>query len=524
MRAWSRDPEIVFALLGAFIGVAGILLFLARVFPLGLVNFCFFTFLLVLLGLYRPNWCFLLLVAFMPFEIIQLSPDSLGLSLRPYQWVFLVLSLALGIRVLSGRSHFPFFMPSRLDLFLALIPIGAMISGLFSGGQGIRLGMIVASFYALYLLSRIFLKTIGDVRIALVTLFTSGLATAVYGILQNIAFERGAILHAVMPGRPNALFAEPDWLGFFMALLLAIALARLATVLRRSADNLGGHWMTLILATLILLPIIITLILTVSRSAWLAAATGIFAWTSTTLFIYGKESLRFVLQTIQTLVIIFIIALVIVIDIPLTRFDLLQRAESTATGLQEITVACNALTNLPETIQIVDELAAFGCRHVDLEDRARLRSDGFSIQTVRRPDPNVAIRSEIYLRTWEEIRSHPVLGIGWGNIGPILGMDEKGTAYNASNVWLEIILGAGITGLIGLLGALGFVGYQGVRFAFRSDRSSPEAEALPLIGAFVVTFFVFNLFNAGLLIGIIWLAFAALPVLLSSNRREAKVL
>ncbi len=521
-KTWQRDPEVVFSFLGALIGAAGIGLFLSGAFPLSPVNFWFFSGLIFLLGLYRPNWCFLLFVAVVPFEIITITPDSTLLALRPYQWVFLALAAALGTRVLTGRSHFPLFASSRLDFWLALIPAGALVSGVIGGGQGVRLGIIVASFYALYLLGRVFLKTVGDIRIALATLFASGFVTALYGIVQNAAFERGIILEAVMPGRPNALFAEPDWLGFFLVLLLVIALARLAATLRNSTDDLASNLGRISFAAFILLPIVIALILTVSRSAWLAAFAGVATWASAAVFVRGKEALRPVLQSIQLAVIVFVVALVIVIDIPLSRFDLFNRAESTATGLQEITVACSTLTNLPDTVQSVDELAAFDCRHINLEDRAALQGEGYSIQTVRRPDPNVAIRSEIYSRTWKEVRAHPVFGIGWGNVGPILGTDERGAAYNASNVWLEIALGAGIIGLVGLFGAIAYVAARALVPAIRYRERSGGMSAVPLILAFLVIFLVFNLFNAGLLIGVVWIAFAVFPPLLPSKISEKK--
>lgn len=523
MRAWQRDPEVVFSLSGALVGVTGVVLFLGNVFPLSPVNFWFFSLLLLLLGLYRPNWCFLLLVVVLPFEIVAVSPDSLALSLRPYQWIFLTLAFALGVRILSGRSRLPLLTWSHLDYFLALIPIGALISGAIGGGQGLRLSIIVVSFYALYLLGRVFLKTVGDVRIAVATLFASGLVTVLYGIIQNVAFERGVILQAVMPGRPNALFAEPDWLGFFTALLLIIALARLAAVIRHSADDLSRNWIRILLTALLLLPIVTTLILTVSRSAWLAAAAGVFVWASVTILLQGRESIRLVLQSIQTLLIVSVIALVIVIDIPLTRFDLFQRAESTATGLQEITIACDSPRELPETIEAIDELAALGCRHINLEEQTALHSAGFFIGTVRRPDPNVAIRSEIYARTWAEIKTHPVFGIGWGNIGPILGTDENGSAYNASNVWLEIILGAGVLGFVGLFGALGSIIYRGFAPVLaKSERLGEEGIAVPIVMAFLAIFFVFNLFNAGLLIGLVWLALAAFSPLLPAKISDTK--
>ncbi len=521
--AWRRDPQVVIPLLGAIASGTVVLLFLVDVFPLSPVNFWFFSVLLILLSLYRPNWSFLALVAALPFEIIVASPDSLGLSLRLYQWIFLALSLALVVRVISRRTPWPLFSASLLDCFLALIPVGAVISGLIGGGQGVRLAIIVASFYMLYLLGRVFLKTVGDVRIAVATLFASGAVTAFHGIIQNIAFERGVNLYAVMPGRPNAFFTEPDWFGFLMALLLAIALARLAAVLERFTDRSSVNFAQILLAALLLLPIVVALILTVSRSAWLGAVGGVFVWALATVVARGKESIHFVLQSIQSLVIVFVVALVIVIDLPLTRFDLLNRAESTATGLQEITVACDMPADLPETIASIDELAAFNCRHIDLEERSALQSAGVSIQTVRRPDPNVAIRSEIYAKTWRELRAHPVFGIGWGNIGAILGMDENGSAYNASNIWLEIVLGAGLIGFVGLAGAIGFILSRWFASVFHAARRESNGLAHPLVVTFLTIFFVFNLFNAGLLIGLVWIGFAVLPPLLSAVPKTEKL-
>ncbi len=513
---WRHDPQIIFSALGVFLAVSVTAFFLSGLLPLNPVNFWFFSLILFSLALYRPNWAFLAFVAMLPFETVTVSPELVGLSLRPYQWVFLALVLALGLRILSGRSRFPLFKIQKLDFFLVLLPIGALISGLIGGGEGVRLAVIVASFYGLYLLGRVFLKTVGDVRIALMTLSVSSFVTALYGIAQNIWFERGIALHTVMPGRPNAFFSEPDWLGFFVAAVAILGLAKLGETLDHSADEdvaLSGLSRTAF-AALALLPIAIVLILTVSRSAWLALLGGVFVWLSVMLFIRGKESLRLVLQSAESLVIVFVLALVIVIDIPLTRFDLFNRAESTATGLQEITVACDTLTNLPETISSVDELAAFDCRHIDLEEQSALQARGLSIQTVRRPDPNVAIRGEIYAKTWDEVRKHPVFGIGWGNIGSVLGTDEHGSSYNASNVWLETVLGAGIIGLLGLLGAFGWIAYQGFRFVLPIERTNGRFPALPLVLALATVFLIFNLFNAGLLIGVVWILFAMAPAVL----------
>lgn len=523
METWKKlllkaehDPRVWFALGGLGIGTFGVAALWFGIFPLETVNLLFFTGLLFFGALYRPNWCFLLLMATLPFETVNVVSFHSGPALRPYQWVFLVISAALLVRLFSGRTWWPLIRFERLDAWLALVPIGAIISGLMWGGEGPRLAAVVVSFYALYLLGRVFLKTTGDVHVAFITLAASGAASLCFGIIQNIAFEQGRFLQAVMPGRPNGTFAEPDWLGFFSVLLLVLAfisLYRTLKVKETETDDTDSASFRILWRSLALLPILVTVILTVSRSAWLAAALAILVWAGTALLLEGKAAVHRMLQSLEILAIVCVVSLLIVVDVPLTRFDLLNRAESTATGLQEITIACASPTNLPTEIESVNELESFGCRHIALEEREVLAQAGLSIQTTRRPDPNVLIRSGIYRQTWGEIRAHPVFGIGWGNIGTVLGRDEHGAAYNASNVWLEVLLGAGVVGLVGLLGALGeilFCLVRGVSVA----RSALIQSHAPLVLSCLSVFVIFNLFNAGLLIGFVWICFAAVPALL----------
>ncbi|QQR79061.1 MAG: O-antigen ligase family protein [Candidatus Moraniibacteriota bacterium] len=519
-RMWSADPRTVFGIVGLLIGGLGVMLMLVGAFPLGVINLVFFTLLLFLIALYRPNWGFLGLVAVLPFETVNLLPASVSVALRPYQWIFLIVALALAVRVGSRRTPWSLFRLTSLDVLLALIPLGAGVSGLMAGGAGVHNAVILASFFALYLLGRVFLRTPGDIGVAATVLAASGLVSLSFGIAQNIAFEHGQNLAAVMPGRPNGTFAEPDWLGLFAVIILLLLLAQLTPASRDRSDTLVDQLPSIVLLALPLTLVIVTLILTVSRSAWLAACVAIISWASALLIAKGKAAISLVLQSARVLVIVFGLALLIVVDIPLTRFDLLNRAGSTATGLQEITVACPIPTTLPTEIASVDDLRSFGCRHIDLEERATLAALGQSIQTIYRPDPNVVIRSSIYQRSWEEIRSQPVFGIGWGNIGTVLGRDEHGAAYNASNLWFEVWLGAGIIGLLGLAGAIGLVAVRGVRLLARDVRPEPGRIHLPITLSLLAAFLVFNFFNAGLLIGFVWIGFACLPVLLSDTVAE----
>ncbi|MFA9261914.1 MAG: O-antigen ligase family protein [Undibacterium sp.] len=508
-----QNPRIVFPMLALLISGISILLFIGGVFPLSSVNFAFWTVLFGLGCLYRPNWGFLLLLTVLPFETLNLVSSSWGLMLRPYQWLFLILVAVLALRVLSGRTPWSLFRWHPIDGLLGLIPLGAFISGLAGGGEGIRLSVIVLSFYALYLLGRVFLKTIKDLSLAMSTFTAAGLPVLLYGVAQNVSFEFGGTLAAVMPGRPNATFAEPDWLGLFVTILFIFVFAALFRATSDFQSQVSGALLRTLLLGLLLVPIAITLILSVSRSAWLALALALLIGAGIALIQSGRQRLRTMFQTSELTVIAFILALFFVVEIPLTRFDLLNRAESTATGLQEITVACEEPTVFPDQIGDVSELSSFGCRHINLEEREALALSGSSIQTVRRLDPNVEIRSSIYRKTWEEIRQHPVLGIGWGNIGSVLGRDENGSAYNASNLWLEVWLGAGLLGLAGLLGVIVFVTLRLVKGIAQKTLAEQTFEQYPVAFAALVAFGVFNLFNAGLLIGFVWIWFAALPVL-----------
>lgn len=518
-QGWLRNPHIVFPVTAIFLSGIGILLQVGGVFPLGGVNLVFWTVLALLGCLYRPNWAFLVLLMLLPFETLNLLPLEWGFMLRPYQWLFMLLILALGIRILSGRTPWRLFLIHPLDILLGLVPLGALISGVVHGGEGIRLGIIVSSFYGLYLLSRVFLKSLKDISLAAGTFVAAGFPVLVYGIAQNIAFEFGGTLVSVMPGRPNGTFAEPDWLGFFTASLFIFLFARLfrsTSDMQSRAD--GSLPRALALAVLLVLAALV-LIITVSRSAWLSLAVALGIAAGMTLLQNGRQTLRAMFQASELAVIAFILALFLSVEIPLTRFDLTNRAASTATGLQEITIACDQDTKLPVPpvkIENLGELSEWGCRHIRLEDIDQERQSGNMITTVYRTDPNVEIRSTIYRRTWDEIRAHPVLGIGWGNIGAVLGQDENGSSYNASNVWLEVWLGAGLIGLLGMLGFFGWCGYVFVA-GLRKKGSYPMRDQYPIVSALLAAFLIFNLFNAGLLIGLVWVWFAALPVIFTRN-------
>jgi O-antigen ligase len=122
---------------------------------------------------------------------------------------------------------------------------------------------------------------------------------------------------------------------------------------------------------------------------------------------------------------------------------------------------------------------------------------------IYRQDPNVQTRSEIYQKSWNEIKKHPILGIGWGNIGSILGKDERGTPLNSSNIFLETWLGAGIIGILCLVIFLTHILYSSVRkYYYSSDDSSKLINLFFIISFFAII--IPNLFNAGIFLGFFW--------------------
>lgn len=499
------SPRSLF--LGAVLLIGGVLTVLkyTGVLPLTLEYFCFYSILLFLFSLWRPTLAFLLFLGLIPLEIVTVTPPEWGIDLRPYQWVAIALGGALAVRLTTRRRILPLCQWSWLDAALSFFVFGVVLSGLVSGGGALKQSLVVVSFLYLYFLTRIFLKSLPDILQA-IPFFTIPAAIVLgWGVIQNILFLSGHEAYAVMPGRPNGTLAEPDWLGLFVLALLALTFVVLTR--RGMAEE---SWKRLLLPSLGLVGVWLVLILTVSRSAWLGAVALLVIFF---FFTFKRPGLSFAFWEaalfLKVTIVTFVIALIIAQEVPLTRFILADRAESTASRFQTITVACQTTVLLPAAIEHVSDLTQYGCEHILLEERALFAERGAWITTVDRPDPNATIRQEIYRKSVGAIREHPLLGIGWGNIGPRLGTDERGASYNASNLWLEAWLGGGIIGLLGLVVFLGWSGWQLMRRAFQPGESSLLPAALLAFGAGL---FVFDLFNSGLLLGFVWVFFALLAV------------
>jgi hypothetical protein len=502
---------------GAFLFVALIAFRNMGLLPLGTSDFVFFAVLTICIAAYRPGWVFLLLVMALPIETVNLAPLSLGIELRPYQFLEVAIFSGLLIRFLSRRPFLVFPKFGLPDALLLLILIGSLfaLANAPSVALSFKLSLVLLSLYGLYVLGRVYLQSLDDVRKVLPFVLASGVIVLFYSFFQNIRFLFGFESFQVMPGRPDGGFPEPDWLGGYLVFLGTVLLVIFSGVFWKGFPKFFRDRLVWYIAVVSLITLFAVLLMTVARSAWLGMiVSGMMALG---LFAYARRDKSSVLAYGGMIAGSFLVALLLVVSFPLTRFDLSGRAASTA-GWQEITVSCleeNTLSmGIDRRIMRTKELPSFGCRHINLEEIGRETSSGNFVTTVFRPDPNVEIRKDIYGISWEKMQEHPVLGIGWGSIGASLGTDENGHALNASNVFLEVWLGSGPLGFLGLVGFLTFV-------LVRAARSYLEAKPLSnVFPMFVLSaipgLIIFNLFNSGILLGFLWILFAAL--LISEDR------
>jgi len=506
---WSSNKWLL-VLSNTVAGIILILLFHTTVFPLSDVNFLFFSFVGLLFALYRPGWTFLLLIGMLPYEIINLAPENYSLTVRPYQWLLVLITISLLVRLMLKRFPVEKFVPNRWDISIVVFGLSAFLSALMSDTRApaLKLSVILFSFVLLYFVTRIFVRSLEDLEMLLPFILSSFLVVLVYAILQNIFFLNGRESFEVMVGRPNATFSEADWLGGYIALILVLLSALVAS--KKNISQLFRY-----IFSVFLFFGFIALLITVSRSAWLATFFGIvtilflFAWQNGVWRAIIDRNREVLLDMLSVKLLIFIplvLAFFVVYFSGLSPFDLFDRSKSTATGEQKITVACDqnsGLPVLPEKIENIDQLALWHCRHIMLEEIDGEVAAGKFISTVYRNDPNIHIRANIYAKVVQVLKDKPLFGIGFGNISSLLGTDERGTGLNASNIFLEIWLGAGIIGFISFLFFWFGLGWKWLREGIK--------EASPLAIVFVslwVTLTLFNLFNSGLFLGFFFVCMA----------------
>lgn len=528
---WSMN-KVLLVFFNMFAGIVLIALSFTEALPIDPVNLIFFSFVGLLFALYRPGWAFLFLIGMLPYEIINIAPESFGFAIRPYQWLLVLIILALSVRLALKRFPVEKFVPNIWDTLPIILGVSALFSAFLSDDRAIalRLSIILFSFIAFYFVCRIFVRSIDDVRMLLPFLLSSFPVISCYAILQNILFLSGRESLEVMAGRPNATFSEADWLGGYLSAMI-VALSALIV-----SPALVSRYAPLKTARIIFSILLFfgftALIITVSRSAWLATFFGVAA----ALIIFGWQRNAFdslrawdgtVLKRVFSLklfiVLPFFAALFSVYALGLSPFDLLDRSKSVASGEQKITVACEKEIALPEKIDSIDALAPYGCEHIRLENIAERQVAGSYVTEVFRNDPNVHIRRDIYGKVAGILQEHWFAGIGFGVISGYLGTDERparnaseassrndaggGAGLNASNIFLEVWLGAGIIGVLAFIVFwLGLAG-KWLYLSFKNQSSF----ALILVSV-TLSVTVFNLFNSGLFLGWPFLLLALLLI------------
>ncbi len=505
MISWLEKfnkPKTYLLLVNVFLVFFLIILNNLKVIPLQLGDFVFFTILALAFALWRPSWAFLFFCGTVPLENVNLAPLSLGIAIRPYQFIGAILVVAVLARLASGRLNFKLAKLKIPDYAVILMAMGGLLGAIFSPDKmtSLKLEIIFITFVMLYFLVRNYIQNIDDAKKTVPFFLSSALVVMLYGLWQNIIYLHSRQSFEVMLGRPNATFTEADWLGAFMVLIVAIFYALLYYPHSEWSDRMTELGIYFFLALSYIL-----LILTVSRSAWLAALVAwlIFIWIFFTDLRFKNWRLKETVYLKIKIFVVLVLSIAIVYIFHLTNFQLLNRVQSTGTGLQKITVSCDKDDNLPKSIKEIAELEKYNCHHINLEDIDREKEAGRFVTEVNRPDPNMNVRAQIYQKSWVEIKNHPLTGIGWGSIGPLLGRDGRGTALNSSNIFLETYLGAGILGFLALIFLLSHILFTSVKnYFYATNRLSKTFNLFIIISWFGLV--IFNLFNAGIFLGFLW--------------------
>ena len=425
-------------------------------------------------------WAFLLLSSVASIPV--LTVPGVPFSLRIFQILTLVFALVLLVR---GQLVWP-----QLRTLIVIGALGALSIGALALLGGFFPMQHAKEVVSLCLLALAMVVALVSMRTILVTPeHAAGVsrillsALGILAIVENLAFEV-AQNFSVMPGRPNALLPEADWFGGVLAVLLIAALPAVfhpVTGYRQRVCQI----LPVLLGT-------IALILTVSRSAWLAYAAGLICLCILSYRAVG-DIRKWALGTVS-IALISTAAYAIVSTSHLTRFPLLQRAASTVTGEQIVTLACPPGATPPETVNVADSGTLGGCAHITLEERSTRAAAGYAIYERPQSDPNIQTRARIYqsvFAAWVAAPvAHQVFGFGFGSSTNMLGVDGRGEQLNASNIFLEVLYSTGVLGLGILLTLLILVVRRAVVWTLVDD------DRAPVLVAVLATTVIFSLFNA----------------------------
>ena len=451
-----------------------------------------------------PVMGFGLFVTALPFDTMTVLPEHfVNMTIRPYQMIGFLLGAALLWSIVRKKVSITDVQGTIIDaLVVGFCGMGIItVQYALDSQRGLFGVIVVVSFGLLYLVTRFFVHSYDRVMLFLPVIVVSGWIMSVYAIVQNVVYLHGGQHGEFMPGRPNAFFSEPDWLGMYLVFVFSVCVSYLYY---NAHHKHVWRFFDLTLWS-ITSTIVVGIILTMARSAWLGGAVVIMTYL---LCIFWLRRYKMFARHVLWIGSVLAVSVGTAYYAPITNFDLINRAQSTTTGLQEITVSCADETQAErvyarEKITATEDLISYDCRHIDLEEIGHEKNIGRSVTTVKRDDPNIVVRARTYDRVMQLIRERPLSGYGWGSSGTLLGYDEHGTPLNASNILLETALSIGVIGVGVLILIFMIIGVRALTVLRGAhDELTRSVAFFGLLG--LVAIAVPNLFNAGLFLGFVW--------------------
>lgn len=501
----------------------------------------------------RPRLGFWLFTFFLVFEKNIISSDNFPISIRPFQLFggFMLISLFWGW--IKGRQEFS-LMSFReicivckiknkfckikktnkvqvksfnwLDRLIFIFPVFAVV-GAYTGPTqeaSLKMALILATFVGLFWLSRNLTQTIREKSEAFWFFFLGSFPVLFFGFYQAVAFRLNWLSFQVFTGRVNGTFTEPDWLGMYLTVVLAMLLWLRFILINAKREIMIGNFQAkkigLILVDIYFFFVFWLLYLTVARSAWLGFMTVLFFYLLIVLIKSPVARFARFLREGFFLAIVIILVILVTNWSQLSTFHFADRASSSISGLQLITISCEREVDLPDQIQSINQLEQFNCRHIDLEEIEAERRDNRMIDEIYRPDPNINIRKAIYGDIWQKIKEQPWTGYGLASSSFFLGTDNHGNGFNSSNLLLEIWFSMGIGGLLIAIIVFGYLFFVAIRviLTVSIDEGSFKLAFFTLLSLVAVA--IPNFFNSGLMLAFFWFYLASIMDLIDYQKRR----
>jgi O-antigen ligase len=424
-----------------------------------------------------------------PLETIKLTLPIVGVDIRLYQiglglsliWAFFLAILwiisqvkqkTLTKTILHMFSH-EFVANNIYLLLLIAFWLVQVIGGVLYGGDlrsTLIKSVILASLIALFALVYYSIQTRKTYNTVLKLLMEAGLYTCIFAVYQMFAYNYGLPNFMVMEGRANGFMPEPDWLAVFLSLLVAIILP----LIYFDYQKLIGKYVLLIWMS-------IALMVSISRSGWVAAAFVSVVFFVMLMLNKFQPKVR-VLEVFLGYFIVVFIAFGIVKLNDLTPFSLKERALSIVTGntVHDVFVNENG-----------EEMT------IDKKQKEELLGKGKSVSKKSVDDINVVRRVESYREAIEYIQESPLLGIGPAGLEI---RTEKG--INTSNIFLGILVAGGTMAVTFFLVVIYLICKQ----SFLVMKYEPAFGYAMLLGT--LSLLVSNSFNDGLYLGVLWVILA----------------